>query len=131
MIRSIVPALILLCAFWTLGAEAYMGPDQPGGTTAPAQTARPATFSAPIDAHRLGLGESLLKYCERVDPSDAARLRREIAHIWQSASEPQMAEVRNSTEYRSAYAAVTDFVANVDEHNARRPCHESLIAKNR
>jgi hypothetical protein len=127
MMRSIVPAgFILLSAFWTPGAEADLGTDQL--RTVPALTARPAVLSVHMDAHRLGIAESMLKYCARVDPPDAATLRQQIAHMWQSASEPQVVRVRNSTEYRSAYAAVTDFVTKVDEHNARQPCREWLTA---
>jgi hypothetical protein len=40
----------------------------------------------------------------------------------QGASAQQLAEVRNSDEYRKAYDSVVDFVAKIEEHNVNRFC---------
>ena len=47
----------------------------------------------------------------------------------QGASAQQLAEVRNSDEYRKAYDSVVDFVARIDEHNVKRFCAETPIAR--
>jgi hypothetical protein len=47
----------------------------------------------------------------------------------QGASEPQLAEVRNSNEYRKAYDSVVDFVAKIDPHNAKRFCAETATER--
>jgi hypothetical protein len=47
----------------------------------------------------------------------------------QGASAQQLAEVRNSDEYRKAYDSVVDFVAKIDEHNVERFCAETPVAR--
>jgi len=49
-----------------------------------------------------------------------------------SSKEParsRLAEVRNSDEYRKAYDSVVDFVSRIDEHNVKRFCAETPIAR--
>ena len=78
------------------------------------------------NAQVLGVTESVINYCGPIDPAAADRLRQMIKQLVQGASEQQLAEVRNSDEYRKAYDSVADFVGKVDEHNAKRACSESL-----
>jgi hypothetical protein len=78
-----------------------------------------------LNAPMLGLTESILQYCGPVDPAVAAKLREKIKQLVQGASEQQLAQVRNSDEYRKAYASVVEFVGKVDEHDAKRICSES------
>jgi len=80
----------------------------------------------PPSAQALAIAESVINYCGPIDPAGADRLRQMIKQLVQGASEQQLAEVRNSDEYRKAYDSVADFVGKVDEHNAKRACSESL-----
>jgi hypothetical protein len=82
-----------------------------------------ATANEPsVDAHALGIAESMLKYCARVDAADAGRWRQQAKQITQGAPERQIARLRASGEYRAAYASVTDFVGKVATQNAKRAC---------
>ena len=74
------------------------------------------------NARVLGVNEGALSYCGPRDPAAAARLRQKIERLVQGASAQQLAEVRNSDEYRKAYDSVVDFVAKIDEHNVKRFC---------
>lgn len=75
-----------------------------------------------VDAHALGIAESMLKYCARVDAADAGRWRQHAKQIVQGAPQPVIARLRASGEYRAAYASVTDFVGKVATQNAKRAC---------
>jgi len=48
-----------------------------------------------------------------------------IKQLVQGASEQQLAEVRNSDEYRKAYDSVVDFVSKIDPRNAKQFCSET------
>jgi hypothetical protein len=75
----------------------------------------------------LGVTESVLNFCGPRDPSAAARLRQKIKQLVQGASAQQLAEVRQSDEYRMAYKSVADFAAKIDEHNVKRFCAETPV----
>lgn len=98
------------CAGWMLSPLAYGEP--------PAPTAR-----------LLGVTESILNYCGPREPSAAARLRQKIKQLVEGASEQQLAEVRQSDDYRKAYESVVDFAAKIDEHNVKRFCAETPVAR--
>ena len=78
-----------------------------------------------LNASMLGMTESILQYCGPLDPAAAAKLREKIIQLVQGASEQQLAQVRNSDEYRKAYDSVVDIVGKVDERDATRICSES------
>ena len=101
---------VWLWAGWALGPIAY------------ADGALPS-------ARVLGVNEGALSYCGPRDPAAAARLRQKIERLVQGASAQQLAEVRNSDEYRKAYDSVVDFVAKIDEHNVKRFCAETRVAR--
>ena len=85
-----------------------------------------AHADAPLPSARaLGLSESMVNYCESRDPAAAEKLRRKIRQLVQGASPQQLAEVRNSDEYRKAYDAVVEFAAKIDEHNVKKFCAET------
>ena len=77
------------------------------------------------NAQALGVAESALNYCGPLDPVDADRMRQMIKQLVRGASEQQLAEVRNSDEYRKAYDSVVDFVSKIDPRNAKRFCSET------
>jgi hypothetical protein len=77
-----------------------------------------------LNAQTLGVSESILNYCGPLDPAAAAKLRAKIKQLVRGASEQQLAQMRNSDEYRQAYDSLVDFVAKVDVHNAKRICFE-------
>ena len=81
------------------------------------------------NARVLGVNEGALSYCGPRDPAAGARLRQKIEELVQGASAQQLAEVRNSDEYRKAYDSVVDFVAKIDAHNVARFCAETPVAR--
>jgi hypothetical protein len=94
-----------------------------------AWTAAPASVfaGAPApDARQLGVTESLLTYCSKVDPPSAGAYRAKIKQLVQGTSEETLVKVRNSDEYRQARASLDDFVSNVNERNAKRMCTNGL-----
>jgi len=83
----------------------------------------PAQEPAP-DAKALGITEALLSYCARVDPTAAPRFQERVKSVAMGASDDVLARLRQSEDYMKAHAAVDDFVAKVDEHNAKKVCME-------
>ena len=75
-----------------------------------------------VNPQALGISESILNYCGSVDPAAAAKLRDKIKQLVRGASEQQLAQARNSDEYRKAYDSVVDFAGKVDPRNAKRFC---------
>jgi hypothetical protein len=79
-----------------------------------------------LDAQQLGITESVLHYCRRVDPDAATKLKEKVAKLVQGASEDALAKVRASEAYKHSYDSVSGFVAQVDEHNAKIICSDLL-----
>lgn len=52
-----------------------------------------------------------------------------IKQLVQGASGRQLAEVRKSDEYRKAYDSVVDFVAKIDQRNAKNFSAETPIER--
>jgi hypothetical protein len=86
-------------------------------TTAPTLATEPT-----VDAQALGITDSILAYCGRFDPAIADKIRARIKQLENGASEQQLAAIRNSEEYRKAHESMDEFVAKVDEHNAKSVC---------
>lgn len=82
------------------------------------------TLSA--NARQLGIVESVLHYCGSVDPAVAGKLNEKIKELTKGLSAQQVAELRQSAEYQSAYSFMEEFVGKVDEHNAKQVCSESV-----
>jgi hypothetical protein len=87
----------------------------------PAISAEPA-----INAQILGLTESVLQYCAKVDPGAAEKLEEKIKRLVGGASDETVAKVRRSEQYRTAYSSATQFVSQVDDKNAPRVCADAL-----
>jgi hypothetical protein len=81
------------------------------------------------NAQALGVAESVVSYCGSIDPAAADQVRQMIKQLVQGASEEQLAEVRNSDDYRKAYDSVGDFTAKIDPHNAKTFCAEAPGAR--
>jgi hypothetical protein len=80
------------------------------------------------DPRVLGLTESILSYCTKVDQTLAAPYQEKIGQLIQGASDEVLAKVRASDEYLRARQSMDDFVSKVDEHNAKRVCSNGLAA---
>jgi hypothetical protein len=80
------------------------------------------------DPRVLGLTESMLGYCTKVDPASAAAYQGKIRQLVRGASDEVLAKVRSSDEYQHARQSMDDFVSKVDEHNAKRVCSNGLAA---
>ena len=73
----------------------------------------------------LGIAESVSNFCSPIDAGAADRLRQLIKQLVQGANDKQLAEVRNSEEYRKAYDSVVEFTGKIDQHNVRKFCAET------
>jgi hypothetical protein len=80
----------------------------------------------PVDAHTLGINESVLHYCSHVDPEDAVRLQDKVKAMVQGTTDQALAAIRADLEYRKAYDSITLFVGKIDQHNAQKFCARSL-----
>jgi hypothetical protein len=78
-----------------------------------------------LNAQTLGFTESVLNYCGPIEPALALKLREKVKQLVERATEQQIAEARNSDEYRKAYDSVSELVARVDQHDAKRICSAS------
>jgi hypothetical protein len=81
---------------------------------------------APASARLLGVNEGMLNFCAPRSPTAAAQLRQKIHKLVDGASPSQLAQLRNSHEYREAYDSVSEFVGKVDAHNLARFCAENV-----
>ena len=79
-----------------------------------------------LNPRALGVTEGVVKYCESVDPANAAKVRQVLKALAQGASEQQLAEVRQSEEYRTGYESVAEFTAKIDPHNATKYCADAV-----
>lgn len=79
----------------------------------------------PPNAQALGVAESALNYCAPLDPAAAERIRQMIKLLVQGVGDQQLAEVRQSDQYRKAYESVADFTAKIDPHNTKQFCAEA------
>jgi hypothetical protein len=134
MLRSSFPVGLLLLGFlWALGAGPGVAQDKaspaqrkPGATAV--QPAAGAPRSEPLNPRMLGMTEAVFDYCAKADPKDAAKVHERLKRLVQGASSETLAAVRKSDEYRKARSSVDDFVAKVDERNARRLCSGPVAA---
>ena len=84
--------------------------------------------SAAIDPVKLATTESVFGACADISTSLAEKLRVKLKELTQDASESQLAEVRHSDAYRSAYGAVQGLFAQNDGHDIKRRCTEMSAA---
>jgi hypothetical protein len=75
-----------------------------------------------VDARALGMAESMVTYCARLDVATAARYQQKAKLLVQGASEEAIAKARKSEAYRAAYDSVTDFTSKIDNRNAKLAC---------
>lgn len=80
---------------------------------------------AALNAQQLGLMDRALKFCGLVDPVLSKKLEAKVAELLKGASADTVAKARNSADYKNAYAMMDGFIAQVDEHNAKKLCAES------
>jgi hypothetical protein len=71
----------------------------------------------------------LMHYCAKADTKAAIQLQGKLERLEHGVAKAELERLRGTTQYRTAYRAVTVFVAKVDPHNAARPCREALNPK--
>jgi hypothetical protein len=82
-----------------------------------------------LNAQVLGVADGVATYCSSIDSAAADQVRQVIKQLKQGASDQQLAEVRNSDEYRKAYKPVSEFTGKIDRHHARQFCAEGTDLK--
>jgi hypothetical protein len=80
-------------------------------------------------ARSLAIVERLLQYCADSDAATAAKLRDKATELTKTLSKQQVVDLRQTTEYQSAYVSMDGFINKVDEHNTKRLCSESAAAQ--
>jgi hypothetical protein len=113
--------LLTLAALMTLRVAAAEPPTPPtpgakNGAVVPTEGER---------AQRLGILESIQRYCSEREPAAAAKLQKAIDQIVAGLSKSQVAGLRQSEDYRLGASSMEQFTAKVDDHNAKRLCKES------
>jgi hypothetical protein len=81
-----------------------------------------------LQARSLGIWDRVVQYCASSDPAAASQLRDKINELTKGLSNQQIADLRQSDEYHSAYTWMDGFVSQVDEHNTKRLCSESAAS---
>ena len=127
MARSRFVVGLLICGVM-YAQQASALADGQGGSTAAGKAGSASSSTLP-DARVLGITESALKYCTGLDPSAGVKLELQKRKLVRGASQQDLDKIRGSNEYRQAYAAESDFVAKVDEHNAKRICLQALAKR--
>lgn len=79
------------------------------------------------DARSLATVEAILDYCAKVDPPAASKYQDQIKLMAQGANDDELAKVRKSDEYLQQHASMDEFLAKVDEHNAKKVCAQHLV----
>jgi hypothetical protein len=75
-----------------------------------------------LDAKALANADVLREYCGKVDPAGADRYRRQAETLAHGASEETLAQLRQGDAYQQARGKITEFLAMVDERNAKKVC---------
>lgn len=88
-----------------------------------------AAQDAAIDARELGVAESLMSWCARVDPEGSAKIQARVNQMVAGRAPELLEETRQSEPYRSGYASVSAFTPQIDPHNTRKYCSESRLAR--
>jgi hypothetical protein len=78
------------------------------------------------NAQALGITEALVGFCAKMDPDAAGKLDQIVKQMLNGQSDQALADLRGSDEYKLGHDSVDDFVAKVDEHNAKKVCANSL-----
>ena len=78
------------------------------------------------DPRALGTAEAIVSYCEKIDPSAAAKYQQHVKLIAKNASEEVLTKLRQSSEYQQARDTVDESVGKLDEREAKRACSASL-----
>jgi len=75
-----------------------------------------------VDGRGLGLTETVLKFCEKKDPSSAPKLKERIKVLENGASNAELAKVRSGPDYVRARQSMDAFLGKVDAPNVARVC---------
>jgi hypothetical protein len=79
-----------------------------------------------VNVQQLAITESVLQFCGPVDADAAKKLQDKLAKLVQGASDEELAQARESDDYRHAYDFVAKMTAQVDEHHAKAACTDQL-----
>jgi hypothetical protein len=82
----------------------------------------------PPNAQLLGITESIVGYCARVDAPAAEKMKERIRQITQGASLEALAKIRETEEYRQGFDSVTEMVSKASPPHEAQPCSDALAA---
>ena len=85
--------------------------------------AAPQVFAAELPApDALGLIESLLDSCSKANPASAADYKKQREHLVQDVPDKDLAELRDSNEYKGAYKEISERFEEVSKDDAVQTC---------
>jgi len=82
----------------------------------------------PPNAQLLGITESIVGYCARVDAPAAAKIQERVRVITQGVSAEALAKIRETDEYRQGFESVNEMVRQASPPNEAQPCADALAA---
>ena len=113
---------VLLCAVALIPQFALAGNPPPNTHGGPVitQSIKPKT-SAPT-AQEIGLVESVINFCAKVDPADKAQFERKGKQMLPKMSEDSLEAVRRRAEYHAAYNLIQTVLQGLSKTDATRNC---------
>ena len=87
-----------------------------------------ARADLPVGRAVLGQLEAVLEHCGRVSPASAERHKEFAKALTGNATDKDLAEARNSAEYREAHDAASEQISNLPKEESDKACAEGLRA---
>jgi hypothetical protein len=121
--KSLAYAAMAMCSIAGLAATSRAAPKPSEHHPLPP----PVTHPAP-EAEALGISESVVKYCKRVDAPAAAKLETYVDKMVLGVTKATLDKVRDSKEYQQGNRLLEAYVETFEHKNAAQPCKEALAA---
>lgn len=86
-----------------------------------------AKLSVPFGV--LGRVEGALDFCAQADPQSADKYQAKKKEFSQGATDQELAEARDSQDYKDGYQAGTDEMSKQSKDEARKSCATALAGK--
>ena len=75
-----------------------------------------------ISPQALGIVESVLNFCSRVDPHDAASFEAQRKNLLSGSSQDSIEGLRGSSAYRSSYDMISDALKGISRSEGAQIC---------
>lgn len=89
-----------------------------------------ARADLPFNGQALGLMQSTLDFCAQLYPEATPRYIEEARFLVQSVSEKEVADIRSTYEYKTAYDSATAALGKASQRDTVKVCNSFLAADN-